>query len=126
MNTSQKIERVNRLAASERLAGPEKINAAQTITGGGGSWAFCKTVAGTGNTLQCFLGVDKTEENDPLEVTVYFNIYDPETGSKDGACNLNETDFTAYDGLPIRVARRGGEWWYIHPLEVTEERSCGS
>jgi len=117
MNTSQKIERVNRLAASERLAGPEKINAAQTITGGSSEIrdAYCKVAAGTGNTLVCFLDTDTTG----IEITVYFTLLN--------CSNLSDGQLSLVDGTPIPVRKRAdGNWWCIIPIEGTEERACGS
>lgn len=120
MNTNQKIERVNRLAASERLTGPEKINAAQTITGGGGSEirvAYCKEAPGEGNTLQCFLDTDTTG----AEVAVYFTILDAAGTNTD----LENCDLSLVDGTPIPVHKRSdGNWWYLVPVETVTEKDC--
>jgi hypothetical protein len=72
--------------------------------------AFCKENAGEGNTLACYLNEDKTEENNPEEITVHFNI------SPLGA-NLSDCIRELKDGDRIEVYKNSGEWWCIEGFQ---------
>lgn len=94
---------------NEQMTPPERVQTSPAIRRGGfgnaGRWAFCKTVAGEGNTLQCFLDKDNTGE----EVTVYFTLLNCE--------DLSEGHLSLADGTPIWVAKRADNWWCTTPIE---------
>lgn len=77
--------------------------------------AFCKNDAGSGNTITCYLGVDKTTENNPPEITVHCEICN---GS-----NLNAAVPRLADGDMLLVVSIGGIWHAVSLFQASEDCS---
>ena len=74
--------------------------------------AYCKTDAGTGSTLQCFLDTDGSGQ----EVTVHFQLLG-------GITNLSDGHLSLVDGTWVPVMAIENEWRCIVPIEGTEDCS---
>lgn len=68
--------------------------------------AFCKTDAGGGNTLVCYL--DEDESGVEKEITVYFELI--------GFSDLKYADVYLRNGSMIWVYWDGEYWWHIMPM----------
>lgn len=108
-------EALKRKINDERLLPPEQLQSIPETRRAGteARWAFCKTAAGTGSTLVCFLDKDGTGK----EVTVHFELLG-------GIENLSDGHLSLVDGSRIRVAKDGSDWWCETPIEGTEEKDC--
>jgi hypothetical protein len=77
--------------------------------------AYCKTDAGAGSSIVCYLNEDKTEENNPAEITVNCEICN---GS-----NLNSAVPRLADGDMLFVTRIGDSWHAMSPFQASEDCS---
>jgi len=79
--------------------------------------AYCKTDAGAGTTLVCYLDKDATG----TEITVYFSI-------AQGGANLNEAAPRLKDGDKVFVQKiydgTNDYWWCIQTFDQDEECDC--
>lgn len=77
--------------------------------------AYCKTDAGAGSTIVCYLNEDKTEENNPAEITVNCKICN---GS-----NLNSAIPRLADGDILFVSSIGSTWYALSLFQASEDCS---
>jgi len=115
MNNELKNERSDRLAAAERLTGPDLISPVRALRPGGGVGirkAYCKTAASTGATIVCYLDTDGTGE----EITVTCTLIQ--------ATNLNACFPSLADGTMMPVWKDGDTWrslWWFMGYEECGE-----
>jgi len=106
-----KVNQFGKKAEQERQSSPQIIQKTKAvrhpISGSGIHAAFCKTDAGAGNTLVCYLNEDITEppqDPPPTEIIVNFNI-------SPTSSNLSDCIPSLKDGDRIEVYKNGDDWW---------------
>jgi hypothetical protein len=100
-NAVAQIQQMYRWYLSMRGKNPQYRRRGGGAGGGGaGQHAFCKTDAGSGTTLVCFLDTDITG----TEITVDFSIANGD--------NLNQASPPLTTGLRIPVYTVGGDWFF--------------
>lgn len=102
-STLKRVEQIDKKARQERQTSPQIIQKTKAVRHPSGSdihKAFCKTDAGGGNTLTCYLDTDETG----TEITVHFNI------SPSGS-NLSDSIRRLSIGNQISIAKIDDDWW---------------
>jgi hypothetical protein len=95
-----------------RFKGPEfiQVDSPPARSGVGLQRAFCKTNAGSGSTISCYLGADSSQMP---EITVHCDLFE--------ATNLSACLPLLTDGRGIPVYQSGGVWycaWWFTGTEV--------
>ena len=111
----RKADRFGRAAIRERLLSPQMVQKTTAVRYPYGSRiAYCKTDAGAGSTIVCYLDEDDSD----TEITVNCNI--------SGGSNLNAAIRRLEDGDRMIVAKIGANWYCEEGFQGSEDCVCTS
>jgi len=111
---NKKAARFEQAAKLERQTSPDIVQQTGAVRRQGLRRAFCKTPAGSGSTIVCYL--DKDGSGD--EITVYCDIVGwspPETPALNSALPRLE------DGTPLTVWNNNGTWHCLTLFQVSRD-----
>jgi hypothetical protein len=116
----ESVKESNAAANKERLISPELIQKTRALRASAGEihHAFCKTNASASTEIDCYLDEDKTEENNPEEITVHCNI------SGGGDKYLNNSIRNLVDGDRLEVVKIDKEWIALEGFQTRKSCVC--